>query len=136
MDSPPTGMIDAGPPDLRPPRRRRSRAWAAVAITLLVVVLIAALIAYVRSRGPEASTPGRAAPAITAAPTGSAPVLAGGQSTTPTPLAKKDIWRPEAGLSWQWQLQVPVDQSVDAAVYDIDGLENDASVVSRETTQV
>ena len=41
MDSPPTGMLTAGPPDLGPPRRRRTRPWAVV-IALLVIVLIAA----------------------------------------------------------------------------------------------
>jgi hypothetical protein len=128
MDRPSTGVLDAGPPDLRSPGRRRSRLWAVV-IALLVIVLTAALITFVRDRLPAAS-PDSAAPATTAAPTGTAPALAAEPATTPTPLAQKEIWRPEAGLSWQWQLQVPVDQSVDAAIYDIDGLENDASVVA------
>jgi len=122
-------MLTAGPPDLGPPRRRRTRPWAVV-IALLVIVLIAALITYVRSGGPAATAAGTAGPVGTAAPAVSAPAPAGGQSTTQPPLAQKEIWRPEAGVSWQWQLQVPVDQSVDAAVYDIDGLENDASVVA------
>ncbi|MFJ9772701.1 endo alpha-1,4 polygalactosaminidase [Kitasatospora sp. NPDC101157] len=40
-------------------------------------------------------------------------------------------WQPTPGLAWQWQLgSGPVDQSVDVPVYDIDGFENDASVVA------
>ena len=40
------------------------------------------------------------------------------------------IWKPGLDTSWQWQLSTPVDQSVDAAMYDIDLFENDASVVA------
>ncbi|MGF1428798.1 endo alpha-1,4 polygalactosaminidase [Kitasatospora sp. LaBMicrA B282] len=40
------------------------------------------------------------------------------------------IWHPTPGTAWQWQLTTPVDQSVDVPVYDIDGFENDASVVA------
>lgn len=39
-------------------------------------------------------------------------------------------WRPTPGTSWQWQLTTPVDQTVDAEVYDIDLFENPASVVA------
>jgi hypothetical protein len=45
-------------------------------------------------------------------------------------LPTKPIWRPSPGVTWQWQLTTPVDQSVDAAVYDIDLFENPASVVA------
>lgn len=38
-------------------------------------------------------------------------------------------WAPAPGTSWQWQLSTPVDTSVDAAVYDIDGADNPAAVV-------
>lgn len=38
-------------------------------------------------------------------------------------------WAPAPDVSWQWQLTTPVDTSVNAAVYDIDGFENGASVV-------
>ncbi|MFG1604853.1 endo alpha-1,4 polygalactosaminidase [Actinoplanes sp. NPDC049265] len=37
---------------------------------------------------------------------------------------------PAPGVSWQWQLTTPVDLSVDADVYDIDGFLNDAGVVA------
>jgi hypothetical protein len=40
-------------------------------------------------------------------------------------------WAPGQRTSWQWQLTTPVDMSVDVAVYDIDGFENDAAVVRK-----
>lgn len=42
------------------------------------------------------------------------------------------VWVPEVGVSWQWQLSSSViDMSVDAQVYDVDGLEVDAATVAR-----
>jgi hypothetical protein len=42
-----------------------------------------------------------------------------------------DIWHPALRTSWQWQLtDLPVDQSFDVDMYDIDLFENDASVVA------
>lgn len=40
-------------------------------------------------------------------------------------------WQPRPGLTWQWQLTEPVDLSMRAQVYDIDGFENSAAVVRR-----
>lgn len=40
-------------------------------------------------------------------------------------------WAPTPGTTWQWQLTVPVDLSIDAEVYDIDGFDNSAGVVAR-----
>ncbi len=39
-------------------------------------------------------------------------------------------WTPPVNATWQWQLSVPIDQTVDASVYDIDLFENEASVVA------
>ncbi|MFZ1155519.1 MAG: endo alpha-1,4 polygalactosaminidase [Solirubrobacteraceae bacterium] len=39
-------------------------------------------------------------------------------------------WAPSSNSTWQWQLSTPVDQTVDAQVYDIDLFENSAAVVS------
>jgi hypothetical protein len=39
-------------------------------------------------------------------------------------------WTPAPGSTWQWQLTSPVDQSVDAQVYDVDLFETSAAVVS------
>lgn len=53
------------------------------------------------------------------------------QTLPPTPRSSsRPIWQPKPGLTWQWQLTEPVDTSVDAQVYDIDGTENDAAVVA------
>ncbi|MBN1370903.1 MAG: endo alpha-1,4 polygalactosaminidase [Anaerolineaceae bacterium] len=39
-------------------------------------------------------------------------------------------WTPSTGLRWQWQLsELPVDQSFDVEIYDIDLFENEASVI-------
>lgn len=40
------------------------------------------------------------------------------------------LWKPQGQVEWQWQLTSPVDQSVNASVYDIDLFDNDASVVA------
>src|SRR5262245_16860286 len=39
-------------------------------------------------------------------------------------------WMPAPNTTWQWQLTTPVDQSVDAQMYDIDLFDNAASVVA------
>jgi hypothetical protein len=46
------------------------------------------------------------------------------------PSSAGGIWHPALNTSWQWQLSTPVNQSVNAQMYDIDGFENDATVVS------
>lgn len=58
-------------------------------------------------------------------------------STLPTPsaavrvpVAPATFWHPKPGLTWQWQLSGAVDTSVDAQVYDIDGVKNSAAVVA------
>jgi hypothetical protein len=52
-------------------------------------------------------------------------------SATPVPpTIPPGIWQPALTTSWQWQLSdLPVDQSVDVAMYDIDLFDNDAGVV-------
>jgi len=44
--------------------------------------------------------------------------------------AAEVAWRPGLVTSWQLQLTTPVDQSVDAAMYDIDLFDNNARVVA------
>ena len=44
--------------------------------------------------------------------------------------ATKARWIPSPQMSWQWQLTTPVDQSVDAQLFDIDLFDNAASVVA------
>ena len=41
-----------------------------------------------------------------------------------------EIWRPQLNTTWQWQLSsLPVDQSFDVEMYDIDLFDNDETVV-------
>ena len=40
-------------------------------------------------------------------------------------------WQPPVGAAWQWQLDKPLDLSVDAAVYDVDAFETTAHQVER-----
>ena len=54
----------------------------------------------------------------------------------PSPLPTPAIWQPDIDSSWQWQLTgLPIDQSYNAEVYDIDLFDNDASVVTSLHTQ-
>jgi len=48
-------------------------------------------------------------------------------TTSPVP---HEIWTPDLATTWQWQLTTPVDQTVDATMYDIDLFDNDVSVIS------
>ena len=50
--------------------------------------------------------------------------------STASPGPGGSIWQPKPRLTWQWQLTQPVDTSVNAQVYDIDGTENSAAVVA------
>lgn len=56
---------------------------------------------------------------------GNSPSSAGNSGTA----GGSAFWKPSAGLTWQWQLTGTVDKTVNVDVYDIDGLDNDASVV-------
>jgi hypothetical protein len=40
-------------------------------------------------------------------------------------------WQPPVGAAWQWQLDKPLDVSVDAAVYDVDAFETTGHQVER-----
>jgi hypothetical protein len=40
-------------------------------------------------------------------------------------------WQPRAGLSWDWQLETPIDPAAVVDVYDIDMFDNDASVMAQ-----
>lgn len=56
-------------------------------------------------------------------------VLLAGCTSAPEP-AGKDLWRPEPGTGWQWQLSGRLDPTVDVPVYDIDGFDHKASAVA------
>jgi hypothetical protein len=59
-------------------------------------------------------------------PTGAAASTADGAAGPPVTTR----WVPPPGTTWQWQLTTPVDTSVDAEVYDIDGVEAGADTVA------
>jgi hypothetical protein len=40
-------------------------------------------------------------------------------------------WKPTVGMTWDWQLTSPIDQTADVEVYDIDLFDNDAKVVAQ-----
>ncbi|MER5884994.1 endo alpha-1,4 polygalactosaminidase [Streptomyces sp. NPDC001941] len=77
------------------------------------------------TRTPVAPPPSRS-PSRSASPSASAT----GPRPTAKSRAKQAVWRPEPGTAWQWQLDGRVDTGVDVPVYDIDGFNNDASVVA------
>jgi hypothetical protein len=83
----------------------------------------AAAMPALQSKPTPVLTTGTATPTATAAAT---PAL----QSKPTPVLTTGIWKPTLHTSWQWQLTTPVDQSIKVAMYDIDGFDNDASVVA------
>ena len=88
------------------------------------------------SRDPSttaASSGGTPRPATTAPRVTPSSSPSSSPATPPAPAPPppaSGLWRPAPGLTWQWQLTTPVDTGVAAAVYDIDGLDNPASVVA------
>jgi hypothetical protein len=101
---------------------------------LLASVAAAALLAGCSSS--PAAVSSAAAPAATTAsaaaaqPTAAASPSAAASATSAASAAAKAMWRPRAGLTWQWQLSGTIDASVDVQVYDIDG-DTPASVVAK-----
>ena len=41
-----------------------------------------------------------------------------------------EVWRPGAGVSWQWQLTGPIDENVEAEIYDVDLFDATAQLVT------
>jgi len=60
------------------------------------------------------------------------PATATAVSPSPTTgVTDVELWIPSPKTSWQWQLNVlPIDQSIDAEMYDIDLFDNDAATVA------
>ena len=58
------------------------------------------------------------------------------QNTAPKPATETDIveadwWQPTVGTTWQWQLlDLPLDTSIEAEMYDIEMFDNDAETVA------
>jgi hypothetical protein len=107
------------------PQRLGGLCWSMLRLSCFVLLMI--LLAC--------AGPGAAAPAVRGAtPASASTELQSTAAVSPTvylPMVSGSaIWRPALNTSWQWQLSMPVDQSVAAAMYDIDLFENDASVVA------
>ena len=49
----------------------------------------------------------------------------------PDPIPCDGCWMPELRTSWQWQLQGPIDTSVDVDMYDVDAFDVSARLVER-----
>ncbi|MDP9477856.1 MAG: endo alpha-1,4 polygalactosaminidase, partial [Actinomycetota bacterium] len=84
--------------------KARTAGWA-VCLTLVGSLLVSALLVSLASVGDA-----------------SAPVHAQGA---------QQVWRPQPGTSWQWQLTGKVDTSFAVDAYEIDGFDNAAAVVDR-----
>lgn len=53
-----------------------------------------------------------------------------------TSRAEKDTWwKPTIGLTWQWQLNQPVDTSINAGMYDVDLFETDPATLGQLRSQ-
>ena len=95
-------------------------------VTLVIRFLVAGFLCALASCGPLAEPAKTGVSATETA--GRLPIQnEPAASTTPTQI---QIWHPVPGVTWQWQLDTPVDKSVNAQVFDIDLFENDASVVA------
>ncbi|MGW0518465.1 endo alpha-1,4 polygalactosaminidase [Crossiella sp. NPDC003009] len=120
------------------PGRRPLRPTPRVLTLLLAAALAAGGCAPGNATEEDAATPASpVAPATsTDAPPGSTGTPAPSPSepgSAPPPPARspepEQRWRPAPGVTWQWQLTVPVDTSVKAEVFDIDAVENGPEVV-------
>lgn len=50
--------------------------------------------------------------------------------STPDSAVDDEIWRPDPGTTWQWQLSGTIDTTVDAEMFDLDLFETSAEVVA------
>jgi hypothetical protein len=110
-----------------------SRLVAILALLAAILAVQGDLAAVAHSDGPAASDPSGSGAAIASTPD-PRPLNDGETPRAYLPIARCDdcgIWRPTLNTSWQWQLSgLPIDQSVDVKMYDIDLFENEASVVA------
>ncbi len=109
------------------PQRTVPLRVGALGLATLLAALLATLAGCTASPQIGKASNGSASATGTGASTGMG--TSSGPASAPTSRSHP-IWQPKPGLTWQWQLTEPVDASVDAQVYDIDGTENSAAVVS------
>ncbi len=98
------------------------RIAAALAVFSLSVPLILGLVTGTEDRANDRADSSQPPVGVSTPTAGATP--------TPTPAPAAGWWRPPLVMSWQWQLTMPVDQSVDVQMYDIDLFDNSASVVT------
>ena len=89
---------------------------------------------------PPATPVASSSPAQTRAPTTTPPFTSietpiatptRAPATAPTPTQGPQIWQPKLNTNWQWQLtSLPIDQSLDVDMYDIDLFDNDEATVA------
>jgi hypothetical protein len=105
-------------------RRPATPSHAAISLVLIAAVAAVAALAPARSAAlPDAAGAKGPPPAI------SLP-LPGADPDPGQDASGAGVWRPAPGTSWQWQLTSPVDESVEAAVYDVDLFDNGSEVVA------
>jgi hypothetical protein len=112
-------------------RARQRRMFAAAMGGLVVVSLVGGWLA--QTTAPHIDGTSGGAIDGTAARTDDEPF--GGGIYSPSPSGSPTTqagswWRPGAGLTWQWQLSGRLDLTVDAQVYDIDGVDSKAADVA------
>ncbi len=90
-----------------------------------VFILVACSGSSSESEIPRAEVSNSRPSEIPAESTNSSPVDAS------TDVSESDIWHPAVNTSWQWHLnELPLDQSVDVEMYDIDLFDTDSDVVT------
>jgi hypothetical protein len=98
-----------------------------IVLSVVAMVTLLATLALVDLTSVEATYDKGKPPTKTPRPTDT-PVPTNTPGPTPTP---GNWWVPPQRTTWQWQLtDLPVDQSYDVDMYDIDIFDNDASVVA------
>lgn len=123
---------------LRTPPRRAVAAGLTAALALAAAsACSSSTLQPIASRSDSSAPPVRqtgvassAAPGGGASATGTSAPAAAPTEPAAKPTTRNGIWQPTPGLTWQWQLTEPVDTSINAQVYDIDGVDNSAVVVS------
>lgn len=105
-----------------------------IALVALLVLAACGTAAQPIASSPPVVSPPPSSPSPAASPSPT-PTVRPSRSPSVSPSASPSRkpakrWVPAPGITWQWQLTTPLDLSVDAAVYDIDGFLNSAAVVA------
>lgn len=109
----------------------RAKALAVLSLVLLLAACGGTPDQPAPTSGPTSPTTGDTSATSPTAPPSSDPSKPTGTAQPPKTTAPPAHarWVPAPGTVWQWQLTTPVDTSVNAAVFDIDGVEATPEVV-------